>query len=144
MFSCAAGREGHCKQIPLACVGSARSVSATLGLPRLMVCVLSWSTLLRLQVAQQGNCLTWALGCVHFPGLSRSGSGAPQGHRLGWAFVLCPAKFRAAQKNRCSVSALSQVGGASYHHPRQVPAPQFLECAVRSLSQVCHVSPLGS
>ena len=37
--------EGHCKQITLAC---ARSVSATLGLPLLMACVLSLSTLLRL------------------------------------------------------------------------------------------------
>ena len=23
-----------------------------------------------------GNCLRWALGCVHFPGLSHSGSGS--------------------------------------------------------------------
>ena len=61
----------------LAYVGSARSVLATLGLPLLTVCVLSQSTLLRLQVALQGNCLKWALGCVHFPGLSRSGSDTP-------------------------------------------------------------------
>ena len=40
-----------------------------------MACVLSWSTLLRFQVALQGNCLKWALGCVHFPGLSHPGSG---------------------------------------------------------------------
>ena len=32
----------------LACVGSAHSVSNALGLPLLMACVLSWSTLLRL------------------------------------------------------------------------------------------------
>ena len=44
-FSHAVGREGHCKQITLLC---ARSVSATLGLPLLTVCVLSESTLLRL------------------------------------------------------------------------------------------------
>ena len=53
MFSCAVGREEHCKQIALACVGSARSVWATLGLPLLMACVLSPATLLRLQVALQ-------------------------------------------------------------------------------------------
>ena len=35
------GREEHCKQISLACVGSACSVSATLGLSPLMACVLS-------------------------------------------------------------------------------------------------------
>ena len=73
LFSRAVGREGRCKQTPLTCVGSARSVPATLGLPLLMACVLSQSTLLRLQVALQGNCLKWALGCVHFPGLSHSG-----------------------------------------------------------------------
>ena len=48
LFSRAVGREGHCKQITLVC---AHSVSATLGLPSLTACVLSLSTLLRLQVA---------------------------------------------------------------------------------------------
>ena len=76
MFSCAVGREEHCKQRSLACVRSARSVSATLGLPPLTACVLSLSALLRLQVALQGNNLKQALGCVHFPGLSYSGSGS--------------------------------------------------------------------
>ena len=60
--------------ISLACVGTARSVWPTLGLLQLKACVLSWSTLLKLQVALQGNCLRQALGCVHFPFLSRSGS----------------------------------------------------------------------
>ena len=48
-------REEHCKQILLVCVGSARSVLATLGLPLLTWCVLSQSTLLRFQVALQGT-----------------------------------------------------------------------------------------
>ena len=69
------GRVEHCKQISLACMRSAHSVRATLGLPLLRACVLSWSTLLRLHVALQGNCLKQALGCVHVPGLSHSGSG---------------------------------------------------------------------
>ena len=51
------------------------------GLPLLTACVLSWSTLLRLQVALQGNCLKWALGCMHSPGLSRSGSGSQVLHK---------------------------------------------------------------
>ena len=68
------GEEEHCKQISLACVGSARSVWATLGLPPLTACMLSQSTLLRLQVALQGDCLKRALGCMHFPCLSSSGS----------------------------------------------------------------------
>ena len=28
-----------------------------------------------------GNCLMWALGCVHFPGLSHSGSGSQVLHK---------------------------------------------------------------
>ena len=51
------GREEHCKQISLEGVGSACSVWATLGLPLFVECVLSWSTLLRLQVALLGNFL---------------------------------------------------------------------------------------
>ena len=65
----------------LACVGSALSVSAALGLPPLTACVFSLSTLLRLQIALQGNCLKWALGCMHFPGLSHSGSGSQVLHK---------------------------------------------------------------
>ena len=66
------GRKEHCKQTSLVCVGSARSVWATLGLPPLTACVLSQSTLLRLWVALHRNCLKWALGCMHFPGLNCS------------------------------------------------------------------------
>ena len=51
LFSHAVGREEHCKQISLACVESACSISATLDLSPLTACVLSQSTLFRLQVA---------------------------------------------------------------------------------------------
>ena len=81
LFNCAAGREEHCKEISLACVGSAHSVWATLGLLPLTACVLSQSTLLRLQVALWGNCLRRALGCVHFPDLRHSGSGSQVLHK---------------------------------------------------------------
>ena len=59
LFSRAVGREGHCKQITLAC---AHSASATLGLPPLIVHVPSLPTLLRLQVAPPGTIrgLPWA------------------------------------------------------------------------------------
>ena len=57
----------------LACVGSACSVWITLDLPQLMECVLSRSTLFRLQVALQGNCPKQAPGFMYFPGLSCSG-----------------------------------------------------------------------
>ena len=119
MFSCAVGWEELGKQISLACVGSARSAWATLGLPA------SWRvcfpSLLRLQVALQGNYLKRALGCMHFPGLSHSGSRVL--HKgtdsVGRTFCALP---RPEQLRR--PGALSQVGGASYHLP--VPSPQVL------------------
>ena len=66
------GREGCCKQITLAC---ARSVSATLGLPPV-----HGACSLPAHAAQALGCSAgnhpWpALGCLHFPGPSRSGSG---------------------------------------------------------------------
>ena len=53
LVHCAAGREDHGKQTSLVRVGRARGVWATLGSP-LTACVLSPSTLLRLQLALQG------------------------------------------------------------------------------------------
>ena len=58
------GREGCCKQITLAC---ARSASATLALPPLTVHTA------QALCCSTGNCLRWALCCMCFPGLSRSG-----------------------------------------------------------------------
>ena len=91
---CAVRREEYCKQISLEYVGSARSVWATLGFPPLTAHVLSQSTRLRLQVALQGNCLKQALGCMHFPGLSHSGSGSQVLHKgtnsVGPEFCVLP------------------------------------------------------
>ena len=65
------------------------------------------------------NCLRWALGCVHFPGLSHSGSGCfsgtPQRLRLGWTCLLCPSSVRAAQATRCLASTVTLRCGVSYH-----------------------------
>ena len=94
LFSRAVGREENCKQICLACVASAHSVYDTLGLPLLRLCVLSQSTLLRLQVALQGNYLKQALRCVHLPGLSHSGSASRVFHKdadsIGPVFCVLP------------------------------------------------------
>ena len=120
MFSHAVGREEHCKQISLACVGSSPSVSAALDLHLLTVCVLSLSTLLRLQVALQGNCLRWALGCVHSPGLSHSCSGSqvlPKGADLvGPVFCALP---RSEQLRRPGTwrAHSPEVVHSSYHLP---------------------------
>ena len=142
------GREEHCKQISLVCVGSTCSVWATLGFPLVMVCVHSQSALLRLQVALQANCLKQALGCLHFPGLSHSGSGSRVLHKgtdlAGPEFCALP---RSGQLRRPGTwqGHSPQVGSASYH----LPGPSCLVSWVHSGSTVsqhsgCHVSPLGS
>ena len=111
------GRDEHCKQISLACVGSALSVRATLGLPLLTACVLSWSTLLRLQIALLGNCLKWDLGCVHFPDLCSSDSGSRvlhKGTELGLRFVSFPGLSSSGDQVRGQCSP-PRWGGVSYH-----------------------------
>ena len=57
-FICAVEREGHCKQISLACVGSARSVWATLGLPHLTGSTLSGSRVLCYSTVPSGPCVS--------------------------------------------------------------------------------------
>ena len=86
------GREGCCKQITLAC---AHSASATLGLP-----TVHSSCSLSAHAAQALGCSAWnhpwlALGCLHFPGPSHSGSGTRvvlrgPDSRLGLRFVPFP------------------------------------------------------
>ena len=106
------GREEHCKQMSLACVGSTLSVSATL----------SVSTLLRLQAALQG------VG-PELRALPRSKQlwfrfwGTPQSFRLGWACILCCSPVQAAQTMRCLMNTLSS--GAVQLIPSPVPASVF-------------------
>ena len=75
------GEEEHCKQISLACVGSARSIWSTLGLPQLMaVCVFL------VYIAHAPGCSAGVLSkvvlrFVYFPGLSCSGSGSQVLHK---------------------------------------------------------------
>ena len=70
-------------------------------------------------------------------------SGTPQGHRLGWACILCPSQVRAAQVTRCLASA-PVPGGPCILITSLVLAAGFHRCARRAPPQVCHVSPLGS
>ena len=138
-------REGYCKQILLACVEECLQCLGHIGFASAQVCVLSRSTLLRLQVALQGNCLKRALGWVHFAGLSRSGSGSWVLHKgtdlVGPEF--CPSQVRAAQATRCLVSAL-YLGRAVHLISSPVLVAWFPGCTVGAPSQVCRVSPLGS
>ena len=89
-FSCAVGREGRCKQITLACSCSA---SATLGLPPLTARSLPAHTAQALGCSA-GNHPWPALGCLHLPGPSRSGSGTREVLRgadsVGPAFCALP------------------------------------------------------
>ena len=128
------GREEHCKQISLACVGSARSVSATLGLPPLTACVLSQSTLLRLQIALQLS--KAGLGCMPFPGLSRSGSGTWVLHKGadsdGPAFCALPRSKQLRQLGAWQAHS-PQVGQCVLSSPLSQPL-SFL-CA----QQECHL-----
>ena len=103
--------------------------------PLLTAHVLSWATLLRFQVAQQGHCPKQALGFMHFPGLSCSGSGSQVLHRstdsVGRAFCALPWSEQ-----------LRQPGAWRTHCPRWVmhlnhlPGPS---CS-GALSQVCCVA----
>ena len=129
------GREGHCKEISLVCVGSACSVQATLGLPPLTACVLSPSTLLRLQVPLQGpgpelhalarpKPLTFRFSVTH--------KGADS---VGPAF--CPFPSLSSSGNQeLDERTLPRCGAAS---PLPVPAS-----VSRSTRPVCFVSLLGS
>ena len=115
LFRCAMGREEHCKQVSLVCVGCAPSVPATLGLPLLTACVLSQCVL----QCSGTRLLCWELSEVG-PGLHalpRSKPlrfrflGTPQRCRLGWASVLCISQIQAAQVTRCLVSAFAPSRG---------------------------------
>ena len=106
-------------------------------------CVLSRSTLLRLQGALQGHCPKWALCFVHFPSLSHSGSGSQVLHKgtdlVGHAFCALPTSKQ-----------LRQPAAWQVHCPRwtmclNLPSPHHLVSRVCCTpSQVCCVSPLGS
>ena len=138
------GREGHCKQILLLCVGSAHCGWTTLGFPQPKVSCTSWvctaqapgcsagdlchaglafcelprSKLLRFSGALQGHRPRLAVHFVPFAGLGSSGDWV-----LGeWTVPVGP-----------SVLVISPT--ADSHFPR---------CAKTAQSQMCLVSPLGS
>ena len=107
--------EEHCKQISPACVGSACSDSAALGLPLLTACVLSQATLLRLQVALLGA------GPGLHALLSRSGSGSRVLHKgtdsIGPAFCALPRSQQLRRPGAWKARSLL-VGTASSRLPR--------------------------
>ena len=144
MFSCFVGREGHCRQITLACVGSARSGWATLGLPQPETACASWFC-----TAQSPGCFARTLSQVGpaFPALPRSKllrlSGAVQGQRPRWVvhFVPFPGP---SSSGKWVLGHRSAPGGLCILFACLVLAAQSPGCAVRALSQGCHASPLRS
>ena len=86
-----------------------------------------------------GNCLRQALGCVHFPGLSRSGPGSRVLHNgetwLGLRFV--PSPGQSTRVTRCLASAVAPRWACDLSPPPAQPlgvlgvqrAP-ILRCAV--------------
>ena len=107
------GREEHCKQILLACVGEcSQSMDHSWFAPIHCVCAFPVYT------AQAPGCSAGELSNMG-PGLHAflrlkplrfRFLGTSQRCRLGWACLLCPSQVRAAHMTRCLVSALSQVG----------------------------------
>ena len=94
------------------------------------VCAFPFYTV-RLQVALQGNCLKWALSCMHFPGLSHSGTGSCVPHR-GLRFVPFPGP-RSSSDQVLGERTLPRWGRESYH----LPSPSH------SLSWVCSRSAVS-
>ena len=144
MFSCVVGREGHRKQTPLACVGSACSGWTTLGLPQPKAACTSW-----VHPAQAPGCSARALSQVGpaFCALPRSRLlrfwGALQGHRPRWAVSFVP--FPALSDSGNWVLGERTVPGEPWVLMTSlVPDTWFPGCSTRAPFQVCCISPLES
>ena len=123
-------REGPCRQISLACLGSTHSVPATLGLPPLTACVLPLSTLLSSWLLYRER----ALSCMHLPGPSCSGSGFRVLHKmqtwLGLHFVPSPAQAAQATTGAPYVSSGKLISGCDPLggcRPSRISASLWLE-----------------
>ena len=111
----AANKYPHCVWGVLAVSGPHRVC------PLRMACVVFRSTLLRLQVTLQGKCLEQALGWVHVPGLSHSGSGSRVIHKGtysgGPAFCALKSSKQLRRPGAWWVHSPQVAGVASYHLP---------------------------
>ena len=122
LFSRVVGREAHCKQILLACVGGARRGWPTLRLLHVTAACTSWA-----HTAQAPGCSARALSHVGpaFCAPPRSKLlrflGAPQEHRPRLTVHFVPVSGPSSSGDQCLVSALSQVGCASYSPTRSQP-----------------------
>ena len=107
MFSRAVGREGHCRQVSLVCVGSTCGFLATLVLPllRACVCVLPVYTAQALGCSPgSGPCVAWTFQ-AYAARIQVFGYSTKAQTRLGLHFV--PPLVRAAQAARSLMGTLS-------------------------------------
>ena len=143
LVHCAAEREKHSKQTPMACVRGARSLWATLGLPRSRVRA---SPVYTAQPPSRLLCRELSKAGPGLRALPRSKplrfrfSGPPHRRRLGWACVLCPSQARAAQGARCLASAHAP-GGRGVLAP---PGPSRSVSWVHSRSTLSDVPYVSS
>ena len=143
MFSCAVGREGHCKQRLLARVEGAHSGCSTLGLPQPKAACTS-----QVHTAQAPARFARALSQVDtvFRALPSFKllrfSEAPQGHRSRWAvhFVVFPGRSSSGDW------VLVEHPIPSVRASSTPPRPRLLSFlgTMGAQSQECPVSPLGS
>ena len=89
-----------------------------------------------------GNCLRRALGCVHFPGLCRSGSGSQAQTQLGLCSVPAFCALPGPSSPGDQVLGEPHSPDAVHLSTSPVPAAWLPGCA--AASQVCRVSLLGS
>ena len=101
-------------------------------------CPCSWhvcSPSFRLQAAMQGNCLKWALVCMHFSGLSCSGSGSWVLHKVTDSVGLALCALPRSEQLRQQVLGEHTLPrcGASYH----------LLCPSHLVSSMCSGSAIS-
>ena len=145
LFNCAVEREAHCKQIPLACVGSACSGWATLGWPQPKAACTS-----QVHTAQAPGCTAGKLSNTG-PGLHALPRSKPS--RL--SLLVLHKGTDLVGPEFCALPGFEQLRwlGAWWAHSPSwvvclitslVPGPQFPGCTVKAPSQMCYVSPLES
>ena len=131
MFSCGVGREEHCKQISLACVGSAQCLGRTGFAPAHGMCAFPvyTSQALGYSVKELSEAGPGSHALPRSKPLRFRYSGTPQRRRLCWACVLCPFQVQAAQETRCLQVRLLQLIDSP------VPAAWFSGCITGTPSQ---------
>ena len=141
------GREGHCKKY-CCCVWGVFSVYGPHWVCPSSQHVFSGSTLLQLQGTLQGHtvhCPKWALHFMHFPGIGCSGSDfcvlCKGTDSVGHLFCTLPIS---EQFSRLGAWRVHCSRWAVHLNHLPCPATTFPPCAMRALSQVYRLSPLGS